>query len=155
VLRIDKPVLQDPLISQRSPFETYLLVIGVIAGLQVLVGTEVSGSIENLSDEIVTLWGLFLFVGCLVALLGMATPTRKVHWMLFGLHVERFGLTLLAGACGLFSWVMFTEVGEAGAFVAGQNLAFAGACITRVVQIARRFSWYYHQPDGAKPGAKL
>lgn len=141
--RVNKPVLQDPLISQRSPFETYLLLIGLLAGARVLLGTEVSMSMETMSTEIVQLWGGFLFVGCLVALLGMAAPQKRLTWMLLGLHVERFGLTLLAGASGLFSYVMWREAGDAGAFVAGQNLAFALACITRVVQIARRFRWYY------------
>ena len=146
IMQLSKPVLQDPIISQRSPFETYLLLIGLLAGARVLFGGEVSGTLKDtLSPDLTLLWGLFVFVGCLVALIGMSAPQRRPFWMVLGLHVERFGLTLLAGACGVFGYLMWREAGDAGAFVAGQNIAFALACGTRVVQIARRFSWYYRE----------
>lgn len=145
-MRLDKPVLRDPLLSQRSPFEVFLLVTGVFVGWAVLIGVPVSSSLQSARVEPVvsSLWGGFTFGGSLLALAGMFMPQRQARWMVLGLHVERFGLTLLAGACFVFAWLLWARDAYV---VAGQNAAFAAACVTRVVQIARRFSWYYREGE--------
>lgn len=147
-LRLGKPVLQDPLISQRSPFETYLLVVGVLAGWGVMTGEQVSQAMA-VDDGLTHLWGIFVFVGSLLALLGSLTPQKHPLAMVLGLHVERFGLTLLAGACGVYAWILW-DAGEGARLVAAQNAAFSAACVARVVQIARRFRWYYSRPADGK-----
>ena len=143
-LRLAKPVLQDPLISQRSPFETYLLAVGILVGWGVIAGERVSRALA-VDDGLTHLWGVFVFVGSLLALLGSLVPQKHPLAMVLGLHVERFGLTLLAGACGVYAWILW-DVGEGARLVAAQNGAFAAACVARVIQIARRFRWYYTRP---------
>lgn len=144
------PVLQDPLVAQRNPFEVFLLAFGVFVGLATLLGRETSRAIDQSLDPItITGWAGTLTVGCLVGLIGTWMPIR---WIELGLHLERFGVTLTAAGTAVYSYLVWQTQGGEGLYAAGVNLAFSLACIARVRQITRRFRWrelnHWKRPTG-------
>lgn len=148
-MRTSRPVLQDPLISQRNPFEVYLLIFGVIIGIAILQDIKVSATLQgnDVGGDASYMWALFVLLGSATALIGITIPPRNEILLVRGLQIERFGLTLLSGACVVFSVLVAFYGGADGRLVAGQNLAFTLACLTRIWQITRRFGWYQRQED--------
>lgn len=70
-LPIDRPTLDDPVYSQKNPYQTFLMGLSVVSSLPLLSGHSGSAVMdEALSDFVVTLWGLLLLIGSLVVLAG-------------------------------------------------------------------------------------
>lgn len=152
---MSKPVLQDPLIAQRNPFEVYLLVVGALSGVTTLVtGVAASASLElSLDDTTLDVWAWALTIGCLTALFGVVLPHRA-PFVEFGLQLERFGLLLCGTGIAIFVYVVLATAGWAtGGQIASFNAAFALACGTRVVQITRRFKYAntWRRPERGRP----
>lgn len=133
-----RPSLRDPLISQRNPFEVFLLVVALAMGALSLFGHTVSGSVDGQSSVFVIVWAICLVVGAGVALCGVAMPLPKVD---IGLHLERFGLIVMTGAVFVYAYVATDALGWGAAWPVSQNIAFGLACVVRVAQITRRMHW--------------
>lgn len=133
------PVLQDPLVSQRNPFEVYLLLVGAVLGAARLVfGFKTSSVIDGLDPMVLTLWSWLITTGCFVGLIGLSLPKK---WIEVGLQLERYAMTMVGGGLLVYSGVVYGQVGTAGLWNASTNGAFALACLTRSWQISRRFRW--------------
>lgn len=134
--------LGDPLYSQRNPHQIFLLVLSLASAMQLVRGTAGSPALEDaLSDHAVTLWGVGLLVGSLIALIGMMWPRT---WT--GLVVERAGLAAVAAAAGVYAWIVWRAVPAAG-FTIAVHSAYAFACAWRVRQITKRLQWVRAQVD--------
>lgn len=89
----------DPFRAGRHPFQTYLLLLCVLAGVPVLFGIapEQHTPVTLLPAWEERAWGLSLTLGALTALVGSYLPVR---YFATALTVERIGL-LLCGSAGV------------------------------------------------------
>lgn len=118
--------------TQRHPFEIFLLIACVAAGIPLLFGAPPPTSISaSLPDWARLVWAAFLGGGAVVALVGMSWP-RKTGT---GIILEQIGLVAVGNACLFYAACVLVLVGHSGAFPAGINGAFGIACIWRYVQI--------------------
>lgn len=150
-----KPVLQDPLIAQRNPFELFLLSLAAITGVTTLAtGVAASKSMEiTLDATTLYIWAWSLTIGCVTAMLGILMPHRA-RFVEVGLQLERFGLVLTGTGVAIFVYVVISANGWlTGGQVAASNLAFALACFTRTLQITRRFRYAntWRRPERGRP----
>ena len=136
-----RPVLRDPIVSQRNPFEIFLLLIGLVLGVLSLRGVSVSASVDAQGGAVTLLWSLTVGVGSFVGLVGVLMPLRYLGT---SLQLERFGMMLMAAGCLVYAWIVLRTEGGPAAWPAGTNTAFGLACVVRVVQITRRYNWYSH-----------
>jgi len=140
-----RPVLQDPLVAQRNPFEMVLLAWALFVGLlSAAAGVQLSGTLHVALDPLTrVLWAWTLVVGSGVGLAGM---TLRGRWMELGFDLERFAMIVLCGGLVIYATILWASVGlgQSG-LVISQNLVYAGACATRAIQITRRFMWLEHQ----------
>lgn len=116
---------------QRSPFETYLLIACVIAGVGGVID-PMRGSSAAL--KVMPLWELYgwysgLVVGGTIALFGVFRRS------LISFYIERTGLLLLVGLCALYSLSIILAGGVTLALAALIVVFFAIACVVRVRQI--------------------
>lgn len=158
-----RPGLRDPLVTQRNPFEIYLLVVvGVVATLS-LLGVRVSDAVSSQSGLVVLLWGWSLLAGSILGLTGAALPLKHLG---MGLQLERSGMIFMGAGVLVYAWVVIDSTGMGGIWAGSTNAAFGLACCTRVYQISRRYRWYHrfkhsnignHGPPsmvGAGPGGE-
>lgn len=101
-----------------EPFEVCLTTFFLAWGsMSLLALNRVSGS----SARIIPAWGIYLFfaalvVGCAVTLFGVGEVRFRQD--LFGLEIERAGLTLLGGLCIAYSlWTLAAAGSRAASFV--------------------------------------
>lgn len=134
-----RPTLRDPLISQRNPFEVYLLFIALVVSVLSLFGVKVSVALDVQSTAVVFLWSVMVAVGSLAGLFGVLLPLSVLG---ISLQLERFGMILMAGGVLVYAALAAHSQGFSAVWASGVNTAFGLACINRVVQITRRYKWY-------------
>lgn len=138
---LDHPTLDDPLYKQKSPYQTFLLVLCVISSWPLLRGESGSGALEQeLSDPAVILWGVCLLTGSVIALVGEFWAGRT--WT--ALVIERAGLVLVGLAAIIYATVVWlnTETRPADvSFLVSLTSAWGTACLWRCWQITRRLAW--------------
>lgn len=138
-LKEARPVLQDPLVAQRNPFEVYLLSVGALLGfLRLAFDFKTSNAIDTMDPVVVAIWTWLVTVGCFVGLIALSLPNKHIE---NGLALERFALTVVGFGILVYSGVVLGSTGMVGVWTASTNAAFAFACLTRAVQISRRFRW--------------
>jgi hypothetical protein len=127
------------LVSQRNPFEVYLLLVGAVLGsARLMFGFKTSSVIDGLDPVVLKLWSWLVTSGCIVGLIGLSLPKK---WIEVGLQLERYAMTIVGGGLLVYAGIVYGQVGSAGLWTASTNGAFALACLTRSVQISRRFHW--------------
>ena len=140
-LPITRPTLDDPLYTQRNPYQTFLLILAAISSWPLLKGETGSAALEaELSDAAVMLWGVALLAGSLVALLGEFW--RGHDWT--GHVIERAGLALVGVAALIYATVIWTATDLAHAdvsFAVALTAAWGAACLWRCGQITKRLAW--------------
>jgi hypothetical protein len=100
----------DPLHAGRHPFQTYMLALSVVSGLPILFGYIGAGSVaRELPFWLAFCWGLALFLGSSVALVGSYWRGNAAN----ALTIERAGLALVGSAAIVYGIVI--------AFAAGQT----------------------------------
>lgn len=138
--RVVRHHLEDPLYSQRNPYQLFLLVLSVAAAFPLITGRAASTVLEReLSDSVVTLWGIALLVGSVIALIGEVVPGHT--WS--GLVLERAGLGVVGGAAAVYAGVVLASVDDPGGvvYLIAIQLAYALSCAWRCGQITRRLRW--------------
>lgn len=110
-LPIKRPTLDDPLYSQRNPYQVFLLGLSIIGSIPLLRGYPASSVLASqLSHTAVIFWGTCLLIGSVVALAGEFWPGHT--WD--GLVIERAGLSLVGLAAAVYAVVVWTSVHGAG-----------------------------------------
>lgn len=124
----------DPLYAGRHPFQTYMLILGVITGLPLLFGIVAAGSMNaTLSPLLAFAWGAMLFLGSATALAGS-------YWMGTydaALTIERIGLIAVGFAAVVYSCIILYAVGLTGGISAGIVLGFGLASLRRAFDIGQ------------------
>lgn len=127
----------DPLRAGRHPFQTFMLGLCVISGVPLFAGHETAGSIEaTLPDWLAVAWGVALFGGALIAMLG-------TYWrgeVDTALMLERMGLDLTGIAAVCYTSAIVIVAGVPGLVAAAIVLGFATACLRRARDVAAMFS---------------
>lgn len=139
-LPVDRPTLDDPIYSQKNPYQAFLVVLSIISALPLLQGETSSAVLEEqLGDSMVVAWGLSLLIGSTVVLI--SELWRGHTWT--ALSIERSGLLLVGTGAGIYSVTVWATAGEVDdiRFVAAITFAYAAACFWRCFQITRRLAW--------------
>lgn len=121
-------------LRSRHPFETYLLALAACAGISGLFSRQAQPDPirEAVGPVGTTIWLLFMGVGALVALIGVAWPRRSI-----GLIWEMAGC-LSAGVATLFyTAVAIGSLGLGSLFRVLIVLGFGCACLARAWQLHR------------------
>lgn len=122
----------DPLHAGRHPFQTYMLSVAVVSGLPLVFGWAPPRSIEaTLPPWLVLIWGVMLFGGSAVALLGSYWLGNYAN----ALTIERIGLLVVGGAACLYGMTLLFVFGLSVAVSAGFVLGFALAALKRSFDI--------------------
>lgn len=136
---VNRPTFDDPLYSQKNPYQTFLLVLSLYASAPLLAGRSAGSSAldEALNHATFITWGLCLLVGSLITLLGEFWPGHTWN----GLVLERTGIGLVGLGALVYSVVVFFNVHTDVRYVVGVTAAYGLSCAWRVVQITRRLRW--------------
>jgi len=122
----------DPLHAGRHPFQTFMLALAVISGLPLILGHPQPRSIEaTLPPWLATTWGVMLFGGAVVALLGSYWLGNYAN----ALTIERIGLLVVGGAACLYGLTLLLVLGPSTAVAAGIVLGFGLASLKRAFDI--------------------
>jgi hypothetical protein len=128
-----KPKREFAVPSIRSPFEIVLLVACIIGGIGGLINpTSTSPAVSRVLPE----WLLVSWYAALIAS-GACTLIGVSFRRVFGLYIERIGLTLLTGICMVYAVSVLAGGGYPFAFAAITVMSFAVACGYRLRQIQR------------------
>ncbi len=133
--------VDDPYVPPRNPFQVFLLVLSCVVATGLIQGNAGSVILEDaLSDRAVSAWGWALMVGSSVSLTGIWFPDK---YALLGVALERAGMILVGGAAAIYAYVLYDSVGDAStvSYNLGTQVAFAGACFWRIVQLTRVMRW--------------
>jgi hypothetical protein len=116
-----------------NPFEVGVLLTGLVNGAAVLLDLASPTSITSrLSGWFLTGWALLLFLGSLVALIGLLWQGSWVT----GVEIKRPGLVTFGIACLAYSVAAFS-LGANGFAVGAANGGFALFAGWRVFQVSR------------------
>jgi hypothetical protein len=127
-----------------NPFEVFLLTLSLASSVGLLQGNTGSTVLDaHLNDLVVTLWGVALAAGSLLALAGVYCYRREATLMP-GLVLERAGLTLVGVAAAIYSAVVLSAVSFSGArWPVSIQVAYAAACFFRAWQDHRAIGRTY------------
>ena len=139
-LPVTRPTLDDPIYSQKNPYQAFLVALCIVSSLPLLRGQTSSAVLEQqLGDTMVVTWGATLLVGSLIVL--VSEFWRGHTWT--ALAIERSGLLLVGTGAGIYSVVVWSNAQHIDdiRFIAAVTFAYAGACYWRCLQITRRLRW--------------
>lgn len=115
----------------RNPFETFVLCAFILSGVAGLFNpSRASPSVHHVMAE----WQLYIWYSGLTTFGGITLAAHLLRTLL-SYYVERSGLMLLSGLCGIYSVAVVISGGTYYAFAA-LTVFFVGlACAARAVQI--------------------
>jgi hypothetical protein len=125
-------------LSDRHPFEVYLLAISFASSLPAALGiAKVPSSVaQQMPGWYGRAWAVSLTVGCGIALLGLAWHRPPYPLLsVTGLGLEQVGLTIVGAAAVVYSVAAVTTVGEVAYVPGGMIFAFGLACFAQVLKI--------------------
>lgn len=126
----------DPLHLGRHPFQTFLMVLGLISSVTLILNRTEPASLEaTLPQWLVFLWAAMLVSGCSLALLGAYWPRSYTA----ALTMERIGLDFTGIAGSIYGTGVIIFGGIPALLAAGIVLAFGAACLVRARDIALIF----------------
>lgn len=124
----------DPLHAGRHPFQTYLLLLCIIAGVPILFGRIGASSIESeLPFWLAFIWALLLFLGSAVGLVGAYWRGDYTN----ALTIERIGLAIVGSAACVYAVVIIVNTGWDRLIPAAITLAFGVASLRRARDIGQ------------------
>ncbi len=124
----------DPLHAGRHPFQTYLLLLCIIAGLPILFGRIGASSIESeLPFWLAFSWALLLFLGSAIGLVGAYWRGDPAN----ALTIERIGLAVVGSAACVYAVVIIINTGWDRLIPAGITAAFGFASLRRARDIGQ------------------
>lgn len=120
----------DPLHTGRHPFQTYLLLLALTAGIPQLISDRSDAHAHvtrDLPHWLILAWGVMLVLGAAAALLGSFWPGDRVD----GLTMERIGLLFVGGAGVVYAVLILYYVRPPTYLSALLTLGFGLACLRR------------------------
>lgn len=138
-------VVTHSLESGRHPFELFVLILGVVAGLPLMIEGPTPGSTQALlGNGLIRVWGAMFGGGCLIALIGVlwAPIVRRVRGggrATSGLLIEQVGLVAVGFGTIIYAiGLAVAPNGTPSRYVPlGLVLALGIASFWRAVQIQR------------------
>lgn len=128
-----------------NPFEVFLLCLSLASSAGFLRGNSGSTLLDaRLSDLVVTLWGIALALGSILALAGVYCY-RKESTLMPGLVLERAGLSLVGVAATIYSYFVLHSAGDLNGvrWTVSVQVAYAAACFFRAWQDHRAIGRTY------------
>jgi len=127
-------------LSDRHPYEIYLLVWVLVATLPAALGlTEVPGTIAHMLDPwAARVWAVGLTMGALIALIGLGwrrPPFPKLS--VTGLVLEQVGLVTLGATTLFYTFAAAINVGTGALPVLGVVLGVGTASFAQAAKIQR------------------
>jgi len=124
-------------ISDRHPFELYLLVLSLMSSLPAAIGAAPApASIRiQLDPGLARVWACSLALGALVALLGLAWKRPKVGLSITALLLEQVGLVITGVATIYYAIVALSTIGASALTPVGTVLAFGLASFAQAEKI--------------------
>lgn len=127
-------------LSDRHPFEIYVLVWALVTSFPAAVGvTDVPASMSRqLPGWPARAWAIALTVGCLTALVGLVWPRPAFPFVSpTALGMEQVGLTIVGVAAVLYAVAALFNVGWSALVPAGVIVGFGFACFAQCWKIDR------------------
>lgn len=125
----------DPLRAGRHPFQTYMLILCMIAGLPLLFGQPASATLEALLPPwCVYLWGFALTFGSAIALIGSYMPRHNYATVL---TIERIGLAVTGFAGVAYSLLIGIYAGFQNSVAIAIIFGFGISCLIRARDIGK------------------
>lgn len=119
--------------SRRNALGVGVLCVLPLGALPTLLGEPKPGSISELMpDWLAAGWALALFVGPLIALVGIAMR-NAAH----GVEVEAVGVAVLVAPTFLYATVALAYNGYSAALTAAAFYGISAACLWRAIQCVR------------------
>lgn len=140
-------------ISDRHPFELYLLVLSLIASLPAALGAAPApASIRiQLDPNLARVWAASLALGSFLALLGLAWRRPKVGLSVTGLLLEQVGLVTVGAATIYYCAVAIATVGWSTLAPIGTVLAFGLASFAQAEKIQLVIYALNHPDEPPRP----
>lgn len=129
-------IIVDPTMWRRSPFQLFLLLLTLVAGIPIMLGVADNQVTEAMGSPYAFLWGLFLTIGSVFSLIGSLWPAAPETGML----IERTGLVALAGASFVWVVLVFSRIGWPAAYSGLLTLGFGIACAAQIFWIEKNIN---------------
>jgi hypothetical protein len=101
-----------------------LLGLITVSGIPLALGISQSAITRAMGTPYTNFWGIFLFLGGLLSLIGIYWPKDPIT----GMIIERAGVVALGGASFIWSFLVIWRVQLNGLFSATLTFALALAC---------------------------
>lgn len=117
-----RPVI---VLSRQKPHLLLLLVLGILSGVSILLGTYDPNTMESqLPEVVVQAWGGCLLASSIIAMLGhLGFRRNRVR----GMRIERGALLIQSGMILLYGLILVGMFGWAATISGGAMLSWAGA----------------------------
>jgi hypothetical protein len=126
-------------LSDRHPFEVYLLALTLIAAVPASFGLAPAPATirVQLDPHAARLWAIALMVGAATALIGLAWKRPKRGLSVTGLGLEQVGLTFVGAATIFYAVCAFLAAGWPAMIPVGTVMAFGVASFRQAWKIHR------------------
>lgn len=115
-------------LSDRNPFEIYLVLGGLVSNVPVAFGATPTSNVlrDTLDPAGARMWSVVLSVGCLVTLVGLAwrRPRSDDRVSVTGLALEQIGMTIIAAATPIYAYAAVARSGLGALFASLVVLSF-------------------------------
>ena len=126
-------------LSDRHPFEVYLLALTLLAAVPASFGVAPAPATirVQLDPTAARLWAIALMVGAAVALVGLCWKRPRQGLSVTGLGLEQVGLTFVGAATVFYAACAFLAAGTPALIPLGTVLAFGVASFRQAWKIHR------------------
>jgi uncharacterized membrane protein YidH (DUF202 family) len=133
------------------PFELLIAFLCVVTGIPLMLGVHLSNSTaEVLPFTLQILWGVLLFIGGALAMLGLVRfhTSPEARRQILALRIEQSGWIMVATALFVFGFILVTLNASGAGFVLLTYAAFIAACVCRYIALrhaVRAYTKVIHQ----------
>lgn len=128
-------IIVTPVRWSRSPIQTFFLGLIAVTGILIAANVSRNAITQEMGEPWASIWGIFLFTGSTVSLLGAYWKDRVT-----GMLIERSGIFLLGLASLTWPFGILLRVGIDGLFSAVITLAFSISCFVQVAYINKHMN---------------
>ena len=132
-------------LALSHPFELLVAFLCEITGIPLMLGFHLSNSTaEVLSLPLQILWGVLLFIGGALALIGLVRfhMSPEARRQILALRIEQSGWICVATALLIFGFILVTLNATGAGFVILTYTAFIVACVLRYLALRQAVRAY-------------
>jgi len=132
-------------LALSHPFELLIAFLCVVSGIPLMLGFHLSNSTaEVLPFTLQILWGVLLFIGGALSILGLVRfhMSPEARRQILALRIEQSGWIMVATALFVFGFILFTLNASGAGFVLLTYTAFIAACVLRYLTLRQAVRAY-------------